>query len=147
MLTDAPWTKQQLAIIPELDNGTDTNLWEKRRALLTRYRRKVVCDGNYKAELYEFSVQENRGCTRYVVYCRTNTDFILKKGSWESKLLSKPDVRFQIKDVLKKGCRLYVRRYLINKTSHWEKSLGYRDQYDYAWRCPRYRKNPTSRSL
>lgn len=62
-------------IIPELDNGTDTNLWEKRRALLTRYRRKVVCDGNYKAELYEFSVQENRGCTRYVVYCRNKYRF------------------------------------------------------------------------
>ena len=153
MLKDAPWTKWQLAITPELGDGTESNLWLKRRGHLTGYRRKVVCGGNYKAALYEFSVQHNRGCKRYVVYCRTNKGFILKEGSWESKLLNKPDVRYQIENILKKGCRLYVRRYLINKSSNWEKknylinkssnwekTLGYRDHYDYAWRCPRYRK-------
>jgi hypothetical protein len=140
MLKDAPWTKWQLAITPELGDGTESYLWLKRRGHLTGYRRKVVCGGNCKAALYEFSVQHNRGCKRYVVYCRTNKGFILKEESWESKLLNKPDVRFQIEDILKKGCRLYVRRYLINKASNWEKTLGYRDHDDYAWRCPSYRK-------
>ena len=86
------------------------------------------------------SLERNRGCKRYVVYCRTNKEFILKKGSWESKLLNTPDIRLQLEDILKKGCRLFVRHYLINKATSWEKTLGCRDHYDYAWTCPRYRK-------
>ena len=79
MLKDAPWTEWQLTITPELGDGTESNLWVKRRGHLTGYRRKV-CDGNYKAALYEFSVQQNRGCKRYVAHCRANKGFILKKG-------------------------------------------------------------------
>ena len=102
MAKDAPWIKWQLAINPELGDISESNLWVKRRGHLTDYRRKVICGGKYKAALYEFSVQLNRGCKRYVVHCRTNKGFNLKKGSWESKLLNKPNVRFQIEDILKK---------------------------------------------
>jgi hypothetical protein len=44
----------------ELGDGTESNLWLKRRGHLTGYRRKVVCGGNYKAALYEFSVQHDK---------------------------------------------------------------------------------------
>ena len=78
------------------------------------------------------------------MYCRTNKGFILKEASWESKLLNKPDARYQIEDILKKGCRLYVRRYLINKASNWEKTLGYRDHYDYGGDARVTEKNSVS---
>ncbi|OPL20686.1 hypothetical protein AM593_03501, partial [Mytilus galloprovincialis] len=108
MLNDAPWSKWQLAVTPALPEGTESNLWEKRRGDLTGFRRKEICDGQYqKPALYEFAVQTAEHCKRYVVYCKCNKGFMLDKGSWESRLLNTSDVRTEVEDVLKKGFRLF----------------------------------------
>ena len=134
MLNDAPWSKWQMVMTPTVEENTVSNIWEKRRGDLTGYRRKVICDGRYQTPaLYEFAVQTNEHCKRYVVYCKCNKGFVLDKGSWESRLLNKPDVRLEIEDILKKGFRLFVRRFPLGKSN----KSSELDHYDYAWRCQR----------
>jgi hypothetical protein len=138
MLNDAPWTKWELAMTPTLVDDVEPALWEKRRGQLTGYRKKTICGGQYQTPaLYEFSVQTDDRCKKYVVYCKTNKGFTLDKGSWESRLLNKSDVRFQIEDILRKGCKLFVRSFPLKKSSAVSNKMADLGHYDYAWRCQR----------
>ncbi|XP_052088293.1 uncharacterized protein LOC127725398 [Mytilus californianus] len=138
MLNDAPWSKWQLAVTQTLPEGTESDLWEKRRGDLTGFRRKEICDGQYqKPALYEFAVQTAEHCKRYVVYCKCNKGFMLDKGSWESRLLNTPNVRTEVEDVLKKGFRLFVRRFPLKKTCATSNKMTDLGHYDYAWRGQR----------
>ncbi|XP_063405299.1 uncharacterized protein LOC134688474 [Mytilus trossulus] len=138
MLNDAPWSRWQLAITPESPEGEESHLWQKRRGDLTGYRRTEICNGQYqKPALYEFAVQTHEHCKRYVVYCKCNKGFTLDKGSWESKLLNNTDVRNEVEDVLKKGCRIFVRHFPLRKTSATTNKMADLGHYDYAWRCQR----------
>jgi hypothetical protein len=113
-------------------------MFEKRRGNLTGYRKKTICGGQYHiAALYEFSVQTGDHCKKYVVYCKANKGFSLDKGSWESRLLNKSDVRFQIEDILTKGCKLFVRSVPLKKSSAVSNKMADLGHYDYAWRCQR----------
>ena len=138
MLNDAPWTKWELAMTPTLPDDGEPEMFEKRRGNLTGYRKKTICGGQYHiAALYEFSVQTGDHCKKYVVYCKANKGFSLDKGSWESRLLNKSDVRFQIEDILTKGCKLFVRSFPLKKSSAVSNKMADLGHYDYAWRCQR----------
>ncbi|CAG2232712.1 unnamed protein product [Mytilus edulis] len=138
MLNDAPWSRWQLAITPESPEGVESHLWQKRRGDLTGYRKTEICNGQYqKPALYEFAIQTHEHCKRYVVYCKCNKGFTLDKGSWESRLLNNTDVRNEVEDVLKKGCRIFVRHFPLRKTSATTNKMADLGHYDYAWRCQR----------
>ncbi|CAC5426583.1 unnamed protein product [Mytilus coruscus] len=138
MLNDAPWSRWQLAITPEFPEGAEYHLWKKRGGDLTGCRKTEICNGQYqKPALYEFAVQTHEHCKRYVVYCKCNKGFTLDKGSWESRLLHKTDVKTEVEDVLKKGCRIFVRHFPLRKTSATTNKMADLGHYDYAWRCQR----------
>ena len=63
MLNDVPWSKWQLAVTPTLPEGTESNLWEKRRGDLTGFRRKEICDGQYHRN------EQWNICTGYIEHC------------------------------------------------------------------------------
>jgi len=81
MLNDAPWTKWELAMTQTLADDGELELWEKRRGNLTGYRKKTICGGKYQIPaLYEFAVQTEDRCKKYVVYCKTKIIFLLLTG-------------------------------------------------------------------
>ncbi|XP_076078381.1 uncharacterized protein LOC143048542 [Mytilus galloprovincialis] len=130
MLNSAHWSKWQVAMVSSVP-ADEEHKWEKRHGDSEGYRRKVICGGSYKKPtLYEFAVQNGERCRRYVVYCKSSKGFILDRGSWETRLLTKSDVKSQINDILKKDMRLFVRSCPLMKSQ--DKLLAL-NHYDYAW--------------
>ncbi|VDI03697.1 Hypothetical predicted protein, partial [Mytilus galloprovincialis] len=87
--------------------------------------------------LYEFGQNSWNRSTISFVYCKCNKGFMLDKGSWESRLLNTSDVRTEVEDVLKKGFRLFVRRFPLKKTCTTSNKMTDLGHYDYAWRGQR----------
>jgi hypothetical protein len=59
---------EELAMTPTLVDDVEPALWEKRRGQLTGYRKKTICGGQYQTPaLYEFSVQTDDRCKKYVI--------------------------------------------------------------------------------
>ena len=138
MLNDAPWSKWEIAITSRIPEGELPTDYTPRKGIYSGYRKNNICGGVYdKPALYEFAVQTLENGKKYVVYCKCNKGFSKSKASWESKLLSKPEIKKEVEDILSKGGRLFVRRYLLTKSKTSSDKLGDLRHYDYAWRGQR----------
>lgn len=147
-LNTLDWSTWYVAMADKAVEGED---WKPRPGVEpSGMRKSVIFPETSCSAIYEFAVQPQEGARKYPVYYRTTNGFDM--SSWDTYLLRNHRIKKQLDHVLKKGCKVYIRRakleqalrteiggQLIQSVTDLSKLLY--DSYDYAWdtrsRCAR----------
>ncbi|KAL3853581.1 hypothetical protein ACJMK2_017115 [Sinanodonta woodiana] len=129
MLRDLKWSPWQLAIIYDAPKSSEAG-WKKRNGDGCGYSKRKLFGGNINVPaLYEIAVQMKFRAKKFVVFSK----FAKSCGNWEKELLGKADLKAQIDDVIKRKCKVYIRRVVLNKRNVENKVMMDIQNYDYAW--------------
>lgn len=140
------WREAMLSDPPSSD--VDAERWSQRRGVRLGVRDATLFQNDTEVPaVYEFAVQAKERCKKYPVYFSTTRGF--SRLHWDTYLLKQEGINQQIDEVLRKGCKLYVRRAKVEKAVKCEDKLVGTVQelrslmtktYDYAWRSPTHRQ-------
>ena len=138
------WSVWNLAMAEKAPTDDPDEGWAPRPGKDHVGMRKPVLFPNTMCEaMYEFAVQPQDGARKYPVYYRTTEGF--DRASWDTYLLRNKRVKGQVDQVIKKGCKLFVRRAKLDKSAKPlvldEKPVNsvadlkglIQETYDYAW--------------
>ena len=136
-LTWSPWKVGMAEKSPD----DESEEWIPRRGEGYGVRRSgLFQNGSDTAAVYEFAVQTARRCRKHPVYVSCTAGF--SGLQWDTYLLKQGHLSGQVDNVLRKGCKLFVRRAKVNtpqrvddKTVKSVQELRHliRQTYDYAW--------------
>ncbi|XP_033751279.1 uncharacterized protein LOC117335417 [Pecten maximus] len=126
------WSSWRLAYIPTDVNEEKTKRGFTRNFRGACHRRVQLFRDNCKSALYEVVVQTKARGKRHVMFSKVISGTIDNR-EWEYNLLfgAKQRLRRQIKSIIEQGCKVFVRRAILNKKSFAE--VDTLDKYSYAW--------------
>ena len=139
ILKNLKWSPWKLGMAKEDSENDD---WQPRRKDCVGFRNTSLFKiGSDKPAIYEFAVQREKQCKKYVMYSKVTRGF--SGMHWDTFLLKKDNVEEEINNILQNGCKLFVRRALIDnpcqingktlrKPREYQTLLT--QTYDYAWK-------------
>ncbi|KAK3585910.1 hypothetical protein CHS0354_038446 [Potamilus streckersoni] len=129
MLRDLNWSPWQVAIVPDAPECSASR-WRKRCGDGSGYiRRELFGEKMNVMAFYEVAVQMKFRAKKFVVFSK----FVKSCKNWERKLVGKPDIKAQIDDVIKRHCKVYIRRVVLKRRQVQKKIILDIQNYDYAW--------------
>ncbi|KAK3610616.1 hypothetical protein CHS0354_009075 [Potamilus streckersoni] len=129
MLRDLNWSPWQLVITSDPPKSPETG-WRKRNGDGCGYSKQKLFGVKMNVPgLYEVAVQMKFRAKKFVVFSK----FAKSCRNWERELLGKADLKAQIDDVIKRKCKVYIRRVILNRRNVEKKVIWDIQNYDYAW--------------
>ena len=128
MLSGLPWSKWCLAISPEQNDVTT------RVRAGTGYRVPKIFSGKTdNPALYEIGVQSKACGKKFVVFTKFSVKGFDCGKNWERRLFGKSSIRGQLDNVIKHGCKVYIRRSLLAGKRAKNDVKQFLTRYNYAW--------------
>ena len=142
LLANLSWSDWKVGVASRPPRGLSRDEWEPRHEDHVGVRNTHLFDGEtVRPSVYEVAVQPEPGAPKYPVACAVTSGF--QQRNWDRVVL-KDYAHHQVDRVLKRGCKLIVRRASIRPS---KKSGGTIEDsmrelrsligrhYDYAWKC------------
>ncbi|XP_060086451.1 uncharacterized protein LOC132565729 [Ylistrum balloti] len=126
------WSSWRLAYIPTDVNEPKTKNGFRRKFKGTCHKRIQLFRDKCKSALYEIAVQTKRRGKRHVMFSKVISGTIDNR-EWEYNLLFGAKLRLhrQIQSVVEQGCKVFVRRAVLDKKAMSE--VDTLNKYSYAW--------------
>lgn len=129
------WSPWKLAMT-QLHSPINLRRWTPCRRLKIGYHTRQLFKQESRSArvLYEIAVQTTKHGKKYVMFCKwgwTNAN----PFNWIKGLLRKPILAKQLFNALNSGCRIFVRRCVLNRLGKKQAQLvkQWRKMYSYAW--------------